>query len=174
MWIGKSVLMAGAKVKRQVFLSALGILVAIELLARYLPPLVFAETGVVGVGPLGLFLMADVFPITPLFSISAAASAVLIIITSLTISRYRFFAGFIGALQNTGKLSLTIYIMHIFIGLGLQKFYGIKDGGEMNPMILIYFTFGFCLLSVFMANLWLKHFTRGPLEWLFRRLSGSL
>jgi len=174
MWVGRCVLTADAKVKRQVFLTALGILVTIELLARHLPPLVFAESGFVGGGPLGLFLMEDVFPITPLFSISAAASAVLVIITALTISRYRFFARFIGALRNTGKLSLTIYIMHIFIGLGLQKFYAIKPGSALNPVVIIYFTFGFCLCSVFMANIWFKHFTRGPLEWLLRRLSGSL
>ena len=174
MWIGRSVLMAETKVKQRVFLAALGILIAIEIAARTLPPLVFAETGHVDDGPLGLFLMADVFPITPLFSVSAAASAILVIITSLTLSRYHFFAGFIHAMRNTGKLSLTIYIMHIFIGLGLQKFYDIKAGGEINPVTIIYFTFGFCLFSVFMANLWLKHFTRGPLEWLFRRLSGSL
>jgi uncharacterized protein len=174
MWIGRYVLTAGAKLKRQVFLAALGTFAAIEMLARNLPSLVFAETGSVGNGPLGLLLMADVFPITPLFSVSATASSILVIITSLTICRYRFFSWFISALQRTGKLSLTIYIMHIFIGLGLQKFYAIKTDIELNPVVIIYFSFGFCLCSVFMANTWFKHFTRGPLEWLLRRLSGSL
>jgi uncharacterized protein len=175
MWFGRFVLMADTKIKRQVFLAALGILVATELLARDLPPLVFAgTTGSVGDGPLGLFLMADVFPITPLFSISAAASAILVIITSLTISRYRFFAGIVDALQSTGKLTLTIYITHIFIGLGLQKFFTIQAGSATKPVLIIYFTFGYCLLSVLTANIWFRHFTRGPLEWLLRRLSGSL
>ena len=174
MWIGRTVLTAGAKLKRQIFLTVLGILVGTELLARNLPPLVFAETGIAGNDALGLLLMADVFPITPLFSISAAASSILVIITALTITRYRFFAGFIKALRSTGKLSLTIYIMHIFLGLGLGKFFATKAGSAVPPVAIISFTFGFCLFSVFMANIWLKHFTRGPLEWLLRRLSGSL
>lgn len=174
MWIGRSVLMAGPRLKRQIFLAALGTLVCIELLARNVAPLVFAETGIQDDGALGLFLMADVYPITPLFTISAAASSILVIIISLTITRYRFFATFINALQGTGKLSLTIYIMHIFLGLGLQKFFVIKTGSEIEPVTIIYFTIGFCLFSVFMANIWFKHFTRGPLEWLLRRLSGSL
>lgn len=70
-----------------------------------------------------------------------------------------------------GRMSLSNYIIQsvlfsiIFYGWGLGKF-GMQ---EISNVVL--YAVGVFILQLFLSYVWLKYYKRGPLEWLWRRLS---
>lgn len=71
------------------------------------------------------------------------------------------------ALTLPGRLSLTLYMAHILIGMGILDEAGLLDGGLTAPQIVAY-TALFCALSSLFAVLWSRNFKRGPLEAVMR------
>ncbi|WP_170761781.1 DUF418 domain-containing protein [Ruegeria lacuscaerulensis] len=74
------------------------------------------------------------------------------------------------ALTAPGRQSLTLYMAHILIGMGLLEEAGLLDGSLSAPQIVIY-ALGFCGLSSVFALLWFRRFKHGPLEALMRRVT---
>lgn len=173
MWIGRIEIVSDAGLKRALFFWALAVMIISELATRYLPQLLFEGAGAREEGMLDMLLTSEVFPVTPMFSLSAAAGSIIVIMAVMTMSRYRLFSRFSGSLECTGKLSLTIYIAHIFIGYGMQRILALHTGNHAYQIISASFPFGFCLAALYASKIWFKYFDRGPLEWLMRRLSNS-
>ena len=75
-------------------------------------------------------------------------------------------------LCNGGRIALTLYIAHIWLGMNIQRWIG--WGGDDGPGInrVWVFSLGFMVASVVFANLWLRRFKRGPLEAVIRRHTG--
>ena len=72
-------------------------------------------------------------------------------------------------LNTTGQMSLSIYLAHIVVGLGI-----LEELGMLYAQTLAFalaYSLLFIVLSVVFANLWRLKWQRGPLEWLMRRLS---
>lgn len=74
------------------------------------------------------------------------------------------------ALTAPGRQSLTLYVAHILIGMGLLEELGLLNGTLSPPQIVVY-ALGFCALSSGFALLWFRRFKRGPLEALMRRVT---
>ena len=71
------------------------------------------------------------------------------------------------ALTAPGRQSLTLYMAHILIGMGILEEMGLLNGSLSAPMIVCY-ALGFCALSSVFALVWSRRFKRGPLEALMR------
>ena len=69
----------------------------------------------------------------------------------------------------TGQLALTLYIAHLVIGMGLLKALGVLD--KTLPYA-IGSALIFCVCAVIFSHFWTKRFSRGPLEWGMRRITG--
>ncbi len=70
----------------------------------------------------------------------------------------------------TGRLALTLYVVHLAIDMGIAK---VLEGLENNAYL---FATGsaviFCICAVIFSHFWRKRFERGPLEWGIRRITG--
>jgi len=75
------------------------------------------------------------------------------------------------ALTAPGRQSLTLYMAHILIGMGLLEAAGLLNGSLSAPQIVGY-ALGFCGLSSIFALFWRHWFKHGPLEALMRRVTG--
>lgn len=70
----------------------------------------------------------------------------------------------------TGQLALTLYVVHLAIGMGLSK---VLEGLENNAYpFAIGSAIIFCICAVIFSYFWRKRFERGPLEWAMRRITG--
>ena len=71
---------------------------------------------------------------------------------------------------TTGQLALTLYVVHLIIGMGQSKALEILDN-QTFP-----FAIGsavlFCICAVIFSHFWRKRFERGPIEWGMRRITG--
>ena len=123
------------------------------------------------IGPLaGALFSRGPLPPTPFYMLSAGGSALIILLLTLGLSQRAGGYGWWRALVGTGQLSLTLYIAHILLGMGLIEALGWLDGGRSLASTLLY-AIGFYGGAISSAVLWRRHFQRGPCEALIHWLS---
>ncbi|TDF38511.1 DUF418 domain-containing protein [Alteromonadaceae bacterium M269] len=112
------------------------------------------------------------------FSVGIAASSVGAIFTTLgyaavvvLIVQKGLMQNMVERLSKVGQMAMTNYLMQsvicgfIFYGYGLGLFGSVSRLG-LIPIILSLWVF-----QIYFSNWWLKRFTQGPMEWLWRGLS---
>jgi len=79
--------------------------------------------------------------------------------------------GLFAKLAPVGKMGLTVYLTQTVFGLGI--FYGIGLGmlGKMGVAAAIGWGVAFYVVQVILARAWMRRFTMGPVEWLWRSLT---
>ena len=69
-----------------------------------------------------------------------------------------------------GQQTLTLYILHIMIGIVLIDELGFT--GSQSIPVLIKSTLMFCVFSLLLTGFWNRYFKKGPIEILMRRITG--
>ena len=69
-----------------------------------------------------------------------------------------------------GRQTLTLYIAHILIGMGILEAAGLLGGQSPERAVLAAAVF--CLAAMVYAYVWSRAFKRGPIEFLMRKLAG--
>ena len=174
MCLGKLEVHSRTDIFGRLLIWGLAISVGLELIAYYLPDYLYKYRDYDDTSPLFMLLLSESYPISPLFVLTATASAVAAMVFASWFAGQQRFQGIIQPLKCAGQLSLTIYISHIFIGKGLEKILRIAVERELYPAVGVACTLVFCLVIVLLSRYWCLHFKRGPLEWLLRYLSGSM
>ncbi|MFV2014324.1 MAG: DUF418 domain-containing protein, partial [Candidatus Heimdallarchaeota archaeon] len=111
-------------------------------------------------------------PPFPLFIMMGVGTAFVIIILSVQITIKWARSALIIWMVETGQLAMTSYIAHIVVGLGLLEVMGLLylDQGLSLWFALGYSIFFYFALIVF-SHYWKRHYLRGPLEELMRKLT---
>lgn len=111
-------------------------------------------------------------PILPnvLYILSAAGSAIAFLILCLFLTEKYDKGWFINAIVHTGQLTLTHYVSHVVIGIGVL----IALNRLENQSLIFASIYSFCffLFSILCSVLWRKSFSRGPIELLMRKITG--
>ena len=74
---------------------------------------------------------------------------------------------FLNLLAPVGKMALTNYIMHTFVGIFLFTKLGIFHA-PIGPAHWTILALGVFVIQIFTSAVWLRFFNYGPLEWLWR------
>ncbi|MEL6751291.1 MAG: DUF418 domain-containing protein, partial [Pseudomonadota bacterium] len=69
-----------------------------------------------------------------------------------------------------GRMTLTLYIAHILIGMGTLEELDMLGGQSMATVFAV--TAIFCLAATLFAYLWSRRFKRGPVETAMRTMAG--
>ncbi len=115
------------------------------------------------------FFSTAPMPPTPLYFCSAAGTACALIAASIALGERCAGSTWIRALAATGRFSLTLYVAHVIVGLGILEAIGRLEGQSLAFAAVAAATFYLC--GAVFAHLWLTHFKRGPLEAVMRILS---
>lgn len=110
-----------------------------------------------------------IIPPLPQYVISATSSAVIILIGCLIFSEKFSNTKLHEWLAKTGQMSLTLYVAHVFLGMGVLESFGWLT--EQTIELALFSAFLFCLWAIVFSVFWLNYFKTGPLEWMFRKLS---
>ncbi|MEM6987636.1 MAG: DUF418 domain-containing protein [Pseudomonadota bacterium] len=154
-----------ARVQKQMLAWGLGVTALAEL-ARY--ALVAAAAHAPELQPL---FGSEPLPPTPLYMLSGGATATAVIGACLLIPAQGFNTLWMRALVHTGQLALTLYIAHVFIGMGTLEALGLL--GDQSRAVAITASGMFCVLACVAATLWRAQFSQGPAEWLMRRITAT-
>lgn len=119
------------------------------------------------------FFSLQPMPTLPLYVIAAASSASAIIGLCCWFSQraqsWAFANSALAWLTPVGRMSLTLYVAHILIGMGILESLGWLQERTLHEVLLatcIYF-----LSAIVLCQLWSRRWKQGPLEMLMRRIS---
>lgn len=170
MWLARQDLSRESLRKKLLFASAL-LLVLVEggfyglrqlLYSQVIPDLTRDE--------IEFLFSTSILPPMPQYLLSAACSAVLVLIGCLYFSEKYPNNLITRLLYQTGQCSLTLYVAHVIVGMGFLEAIGRLENQSITFSLICALLF--CFLSIFFCNFWLKRFKAGPLEWCFRKLAG--
>lgn len=121
--------------------------------------------------PAALRLLGTDWSPAPLFVLGASGSAMFLVAFSQEVVSRAGDAWLVRALVSTGQLSLSIYILHALVGVGVPRWaLGWEDAMSL-PSVALWWAL-FCAMVVPLAFLWRRRFTRGPIEAVMRFAGG--
>ncbi|MEO2205257.1 DUF418 domain-containing protein [Paenibacillus pabuli] len=82
-------------------------------------------------------------------------------------------AGLFRRFAEIGKMALSCYIMQNILASALFYGWGLGLGGSPSSLVILLSWAGICVLMMVFSHVWLRRFTLGPVEWLWRKLSIS-
>lgn len=122
--------------------------------------------------------MYDYFPPYLPFMIITASFALMVITTCIWLSDRFSQNRLLKWFTETGKMTLTHYVVHLTIGMLIfQALTGKKYTGLLqmkipsSPAYILVFSVIFFLLGTVFSVLWSRKFEKGPLETLMRKIS---
>ncbi|NRA87205.1 MAG: DUF418 domain-containing protein [Rhizobiales bacterium] len=116
-----------------------------------------------------LFSMGPI-PATIFYMISSTATACAIIAASIIFTKKFAQLPIVKAVNIAGRQSLTLYIAHIYLGMGIMEVAGLLGNSSVSAGILTSILFVF-IISVG-CNIWSNYFKHGPLEIIMRKIAG--
>lgn len=125
------------------------------------------------------YVMAEYFPpYLPFMAVTMGFACMVIPICMMMGDSYRE-NPIVRALQKTGRMTLSLYVFHLTVGMLLfgflfnKNYTGyLEDEEPSSSVIILLFSVVFYLLSVVLSQLWSRRFSHGPLEMLMRKISG--
>ncbi|KKO55412.1 DUF418 domain-containing protein [Paenibacillus sp. DMB20] len=107
-------------------------------------------------------------PPTMLYVLSGISSAVAIIAICLYVADKFAQSVLTQAVIHTGQLSLSHYIGHVVIGLGMLHITGYLENGSL--VFAMAYGCLYFIIAIIFSHIWRKWMTRGPIELLMRKL----
>ena len=172
MWLGRRNV-HNPETRRKVFFGG----IAIALISEYIPLLLVHQMLwlVSSLSPANALRLTEAVRIlltpllTPIYFFTGCGTALTIVGGSLMLTEKYPYAKWTKPFIATGQLALTLYVAHLVVGKGLLKALGVLD--KTLP-VAIGSAVIFCICAVIFSHFWTKRFSRGPLEWGMRRITG--
>jgi uncharacterized protein len=79
--------------------------------------------------------------------------------------------GLLAWLAPMGKMGLTTYLTQSVFGLMIFYGFGLGLMGKMGVATSVLLGMAFYVVQIALASWWLRHFSMGPVEWLWRSLT---
>jgi len=113
---------------------------------------------------------SDPFPPSALYLLSAGGFSLLVIAGCCGLSEKRMNNRWLVTICDTGRMSLSIYVIHIVV---CGKYIEFNDIFEIEYILSQSIFIGalWCVGAVAASSVWLKRFPYGPLEWGLRAIS---
>ena len=156
-----------ASVRRRVFVGGATVALLTEglsaLLIRWSSQGISEEEREVVVALLGTAPM----PPMPLYMLVGSGVACAVIALCVEVGTRWPDAGWLRPFIATGQLALTLYVVHVVVGMGTLEAIGRLE--DQTLPFAVASAAVFCIAAVLFAHLWRRKFRRGPLEALLRR-----
>jgi uncharacterized protein len=170
MWLGRLDLSNKAELKKILIISVSVFLVA-NIISHGL--VYFTQMVDPSMAKEDIIALFGTTPMPPMifYMISGASLSITIIILSIMLGERLKNNFLFNAMSNTGKLAMTFYVAHVIIGMGLiEELYDLeKDVFSVD--FSVYYALVFSFACIIFANIWLKFFRIGPLEYVFKWLA---
>lgn len=115
-----------------------------------------------------LFTVEPIPPL-PMYLFAGAGTAVLVILGAIWVGD-NLSARITEPLVSTGQLALTMYVAHVFVGMGVLESMGRLENQTLPWAVTTSLIFS--AVAIPCSWLWRRHFARGPLEAVMRRVAG--
>ena len=118
-----------------------------------------------------LFSVSPIPPV-PFYSLAGMAAASCVIGICLLTTPLLERIGLLQLVTPAGRMTLTLYIAHILVGMGTLEVLGLLERPDLTATHSVLTTVLFCFDALVFAYFWSRFFKRGPIEMLMRKLAG--
>jgi uncharacterized protein len=118
----------------------------------------------------GKYIENNPVPFNQFFPVERALLAVGYASIVLALLRMNFLTWLWRVLAATGRMAFTNYFLQTILCTGFFYGYGMGYFGRMSQPKLYFFVAEVSLIQIVFSVLWLRYFTMGPVEWLWRYL----
>ncbi|MGE7688335.1 DUF418 domain-containing protein [Lysinibacillus sp. NPDC097214] len=153
-------------VRNKMLFISMVLLVTIGVLSKVLMRL---SLSVLDVNSAEFLFQTGPIPPNILYILSNSASATIVIVASIYIVERFSGQWLIKSLIQTGQLTLTHYVSHVFIGVGILALFNRLENQTLAFSLV--FTLLFFVASILFSVLWSNRFKRGPIEWVMRKMT---
>jgi uncharacterized protein len=169
MWLGRKD-MSHPGIRKKIFCFGLSAVIFAETASHVLTNQALSAFPNANPEDIRFIFETNPMPPTMLYMLSAGGTAIMSIVASIVLTeKFKPSAWFIKPLITSGQFALTFYIAHVVIGIVPLEMTGHLY--QPNITMAVISSFGFSLMGVVAALIWSQHFSRGPLEWLLRRVT---
>lgn len=165
--VGRQDLSVNSK-RRKIMLFALLSWLGTELLSKKLLSLLHHQ---LSQEDLFALVGTNAMPPMPLYLLAAGSLALVIICLCIEWAQHQPDNVFVKCLASTGKMSLSLYIAHVILGMGLLEVFGLLPGASVEVAALAALLF--CASAIIASQWWARRIGTGPLELIFKRLVGN-
>jgi len=165
MWLGRVNLQEG-RTRKRLLLVSVTVTAMVEMLSK-----VLIHISTPWIGTEASTFLFNTGPILPnvLYILSATGTATAGLILCLYITERWANSRMVTAIVHTGQLTLTHYVSHVVIGIGFL----LLIGRLTNQPLAFALTYSVCFFafSIMVSIVWRKKFSRGPIEWVMRKVT---
>ena len=163
MWLGRQDV-ANPKFRQRMMSIGLSVLIITEILVFVL---VKSTAPILGDEIASFLFSRAPIPPMPFYLLSAGSSALIILMIVIQLGTQFSSTWLWRILVITGQFALSLYVAHIFIGMGIMEFFGWIEGGQSLAFTLLYCVV-FYIACIGFSVLWRQYFKRGPFEQVMR------
>jgi uncharacterized membrane protein YeiB len=121
--------------------------------------------------PWDLLLGTQPMPPLPIYMLNGISFALSMISACLWLARQLPGHPVITILESTGKLALTFYVAHVVLGMGSIEMLYPGQLGTFTILFSLIYALIFSFICIVFAHVWLRYHSRGPLEWIMRKVT---
>ncbi len=169
MWLGRRDL-SDRRMRWKVFWTSLAALVGGTIVSGLFVDLLSGAPGNVPHEDIVALFGTEPLPPNPFYMLVALGAAGVVISGSVTVALRFKDQWWVRALVAAGQMSLSLYVAHVIIGMGVLVLFENLEGHSLA--FATTYAVVFTLLGVLCAWVWRMRFSRGPLEAGMRRLTG--
>ncbi|WP_281019000.1 MULTISPECIES: heparan-alpha-glucosaminide N-acetyltransferase domain-containing protein [unclassified Minwuia] len=119
---------------------------------------------------LGALVTTDPVPPMPLYTLAGLGAASLVVGVCLLLSNRLRAIGVVRLLVPAGRQTLTLYLAHVLIGMGMLEALGLLGGQTVGQAVGAAALF--CIFATLYSLIWTRWFKRGPIEAFMRKVVG--
>lgn len=118
---------------------------------------------------IGYLLGTEPMPPGPFYLLSAGGTALIVITLCIILAERFATALWVKLFVATGQISLTLYVAHVIVGMGILEEMGLLY--NQSPSFAVTAACVFYAAGMEFALIWKRFFKLGPLEWVMRRMT---
>ena len=168
MWLGRFDL-ADPGLRKRILAWAAGVAVTVEAVSVVAVRLLSVGLSGLDAEEVGHVFGTNPMPPMPQYVVAGAATAIVVIVLSVEVTDRYAGAWWSHPLVSTGQLALTIYVAHVVVGMGVLETAGRLYGQSLGFAVAA--ALAFSLAAILFAWAWRSRFSRGPLEWVIRKVT---
>lgn len=169
MWLGRQDL-TQPQVRRRILVNALAVAVPVEIASRILVNIGTDRLPHMALEDIQALFGTSPIPPMPLYMLAAGAMAMVVIVLSVMVAERFGHLIAVKALVHTGQLALSLYVAHVVLGMGVLEALGRLENQSLGFALTSALFFWIC--GVVCAHFWRLKFSKGPLEWVMRKVTG--
>ncbi len=171
MWLGR-LNWQDNRIKRNIFLLGLVVFIIIQALRLMVQQHIFNSFW-------SDYIMAEYFPPYLPFVLVTIAFACMVIPICMVIGEKFSNNKLVLALQKTGQMTLSHYVIHLTIGMIVFAYMAgkhytglLEDEKPTSSIYILTYSIIFYIFSILFSVFWSRKFKNGPLETVMRKISG--